>query len=72
MNEIPSMSLWNNPQRVIQARGVYFKSERALSQAAPAQQPAPAAPPQADRGVPTGLYVTGGVLLAAVIGIVAL
>ena len=72
MNEIPSMSLWNNPQRVVQARGAYFKPERALSQAT---APAPAAqtpPSAAQKGVPTGLYVAGGVLVAAIIGIVAL
>jgi len=70
MNEIPRMSLWNNPQRVIQARGAYFKPERALSQTT---TPAPQTPAvQPDRGVPTGLYVAGGVLVAAIIGIVAI
>jgi hypothetical protein len=71
MNEIRSVSLWNNPQRVVQARGAYFKPERALSQTT-APAPQTSAAPQPDRGVPTGLYVAGGVLVAAIIGIVAL
>lgn len=70
MQEIRSLSLWNNPEKVLRTRGTYFKApDRALSQAQ-ATTPAPAPAPA--RGIPTGVYVAGGVLVAAVIGIVAL
>ena len=59
---------WNNPQKVIQSRSMILRQspERNMSQAPVSSQPAK---PQ---GIPTGVYIAGGIIVIAVIGIVAL
>lgn len=69
MHEIRMSGLWNNPQKVLQSRGAIYRvtPDRNLSQ--PATLPSL---PKESRGVPTGVYIAGGILTAAIIGIVAL
>lgn len=68
--------LWNNPQKVFESRGRIPKpqgmiqaTDRALSQPAAAAPPLPKAPV---KGIPTGIYIGGAVLVLAVIGIFAI
>lgn len=58
---------WNNPQKVMQSRSMILRKspDRNMSQT-PAGSPKPAS------GIPTGVYIAGGILVVAVIGIVAL
>lgn len=61
---------WNDPQKVMQRRSMILRqtSDRSMSQA-PAT-PKVIAKPQT--GIPTGVYIAGGIIVVAVIGIVAL
>lgn len=62
--------LWNDPQKVMQRRSMILRQnpDRSMSQA-PAT-PKVIAKPQT--GIPTGVYIAGGIIVVAVIGIVAL
>ena len=61
--------LWNNPQKVMQRRSMILRQnpDRSMSQA-----PANTAIAKPQTGIPTGVYIAGGIIVVAIIGIVAL
>lgn len=61
---------WNDPQKVMQRRSMILRQnqDRNMSQA-PTTSTAIAKP---QTGIPTGVYIAGGIIVVAVIGIVAL